>query len=82
MGTLILGAILGTIGSLVVSHFYYKRSSKDFEKELDRLRNQLDTLKNLLGDLESNTEYLISGVDTVKKITVRGTTDDPEYPYK
>ena len=79
---LIIGAILGTLGSLAVSHFYYRRSSQDFEKEVDRLRSQLSKLQELMDAVQSDTVDLLNDVAKVKKIAGRGTPDDPDYPYK
>lgn len=42
-----IGAILGTIGSLAVSYFYYKVSAKDLEKTVFDLKKEIQQLQEV-----------------------------------
>ena len=75
MFELFLGALLGTISSLIISHVYYRKSTQ----EMDVLINKLQSELQVLSAITSSTE---ESVAVVKKIVVVGTPDDPEFPYK
>ncbi len=48
----IVGAIFGTVASVVISQIYYYRSSKDLREELDTLRDELSKLGEINNQLE------------------------------
>jgi hypothetical protein len=79
---IILGAILGTITSVVIVHFYYRRSTQDLEREVDDLRKELQNLKSMSRELQDVADMIIANSEVTKKHVVAGTPDDPEYPYK
>ena len=58
MFDVILGAILGTISSLAISHLYYRRSSREMESlvknlaaELAHIRGQAEVLGSAIADV-------------------------------
>lgn len=82
MFEIILGCVIGAVTSLVISEVYYRRTSKDMKIEIDRLKNENDELKKSVGYLENTANDLKDDTEMIRKHTVRGTTDDPEFPYK
>ena len=49
---ILIGAILGTIGSLVVAHFYYGRATIDLTQQIDRLKQATVDLQRTRNELE------------------------------
>ena len=78
----ILGAILGTITSVIITHIYYRRSSQELRAEVDALRAELTKLTNISNELQGYSEEILKTSELTKKHIVQGTPDDPEYPYK
>ena len=78
----ILGAILGTITSVIITHTYYRRASQDLRAEVDALRGALTRLTDISSELQGYSEEILKTSELTKKHVVQGTTDDPEYPYK
>jgi len=79
---LIFGAILGTIGSLVITHIYYRRSSHELEKQIVVLKNEIKSLQTITEELKDATSAISTDTNVIRKHAVVGTLDDPEYPYK
>lgn len=79
---LISGAILGTIGSLLVAHIYYRISSRELDSSINNLKNEIETLKSVTQELQSASSVILSDTEIIRKHAVIGTPDDPEYPYK
>lgn len=79
---LILGAILGTIGSLAIAHLYYRRSSRELEVSIESLNSELGTLRELTTELRGTVSLVADDTAMVRKHAVVGTADDPGYPYK
>ncbi|SDX46224.1 hypothetical protein [Nitrosomonas oligotropha] len=79
---LIIGAILGTIGSLVIAHFYYQKSSCELNKSIADLKNEIESLKIITKSLNEASGLILEDTELIRKHAVIGTTDDPEYPYK
>jgi len=82
MFEIILGAILGTLTSLIIAHVYYRRSTRDLEHEVDALRKELVNLKAMSQELQEAADSILESTEVTKKHVVVGTLDDPEYPYK
>ena len=79
---LIIGAILGTIGSLVIAHFYYQKSSYELDKSIADLKSEIESLKIVTESLNEASGLILKDIELIRKHAVIGTTDDPEYPYK
>ena len=82
MFDIILGAILGTLTSLIIAHFYYRRSTQDLEREVDDLRKELANLKSTSQQLQETADSILASAELTKKHVIIGTPDDPKYPYK
>ena len=78
----ILGMVLSGILSLIIAHFYYKKASKDLRIEATNLRELNNELKGLIVKLNELDENIMEDTDKIRKIIIRGTSDDPQYPYK
>lgn len=79
---LIIGALLGTIGSLFITHIYYKKSSNDFKRLKSNLKEEIDKLEELSKDIEKASQFILSDTAVIRKYATLNTVDDPEYPYK
>ena len=79
---LIVGAILGTIGSLVITHIYYKRSSRELDQSISVIKNEMVVLQAISREIQDAASEISSDTDVILKHAVVGTTDDPAYPYK
>ena len=79
---LLIGAILGAIGSLVVTHYYYKISSRDLDKSISELKNEISQLKEITEFLSSTSNIIYEDTSTIRKHVSLGTSDDPDFPYK
>ncbi len=79
---LFIGAVLGTISSLIITHFYYRLSSRGLSKEIDRLRDKLAVLEGIMDNIEEDAVDLLNDVQRIYRVAVAGTPDDPDYPYK
>jgi hypothetical protein len=79
---LILGAILGTIGSLAIAHLYYRRSSHELEASIASLNSELEALRGLTAELRGTVLLVAGDTAMVRKHAVAGPSDDSDYPYK
>lgn len=79
---LIIGAVLGSIGSLVIAHFYYRKSSHDLEGSIVLLKREIEYLRNVTRELQDASHMISSDTEIIRKRVVLGTLEDPEYPYK
>ena len=77
-----LGCFISGFLSLFIAHLYYKKASKDLIIETSNLRILNNELKTSITALEELDEEIIQDTDIIKKIVTRGTTEDPEFPYK
>ena len=82
MWDVVLGAVLGSLVSLVLAEVYYRRSSADLRQQVselcelnEKLRESSEAVEGLLGTVGKD-------VALARKHAVIGTTDDPEFPYK
>lgn len=75
MFDLITGCVIGALASLVIAHAYYKRASRDLNIAISKLQNLADEIKH-------TSDEIYNDVNISKKHIVRGTIDDPEFPYK
>jgi hypothetical protein len=78
----IIGAIIGAAVTLIISELYYKRSSKDLNKQVVSLESKVTRLDSLIHNLEEWQKVHFDSLQTIKKHAVAGTIDDPDYPYK
>lgn len=72
---IIFGAIIGAIISLSIAELYHRRSSRELESLINKL-------KDMLKSLEEWQEYHDEILQIIRKHVARGTPDDPEFPYK
>jgi hypothetical protein len=79
---LIVGAILGTIGSLVITHIYYRKSSHELEVSITVLKSEIEVLQSITKELQEGASVISSDTEIIRRHAVAGTPDDPEYPYK
>jgi len=93
---LIVGAVLGTLSSFVISHFYYRRSSRELDGYIQSLHDELETVRSLTSELQAALSVVVNDTATlrkhssvvindtamIRKHSVEGTPDDPDYPYK
>jgi hypothetical protein len=82
MFELVFGALLGTVGSLIISHFYYRKSSQEMDALINSLQLKIEELAEIARVLEKSVSVVLDETGVIKKITVMGTPDDPNYPYK
>ena len=78
----ILGAVLGTFGSLAITHIYYRRSSRELEESIVVLKSEIKSLQSITIELQDATSAISSDTNVIRKHAVAGTSDDAEYPYK
>ncbi len=79
---LFIGAILGTVGSLAISHVYYKKSSCDLNMLILSLKCEIETLKNTSQEIEIASASIAADTRVIRQHSVIGTSDDSEFPYK
>lgn len=79
---IIFGCILGAICSTLIAHFYYRKSSRDLSAEVLKLKGEVDGLKAVSQDITESLEIVGADTEKIKDHAIRGTPDDPEYPYK
>ena len=79
---LVVGAILGTIGSLVITHIYYRKSSRDLEESIVVLKKEIEYLRSVTQELQDASSTISSDTEIIRKHAVINTLDDPAYPYK
>ena len=82
MVEIILGCIIGASFSFSISEIYYRRTSKDLKNEILHLKNENEDLKDSIRILEDMVSYLKNDTEIIRKNSVYGTPDDPQYPYK
>ena len=82
MLSVVFGAILGTIASLAIAHFYYARSTKDLKTEVSALREQLTALRIMTVELQDAASAIAEATDVTRRRVVAGTIDDPDFRYK
>lgn len=68
--------------SLLITHRYYKRATKDLEIETNRLREMNTELAENIKNLEELSVDIWENSELTKKHAVHNTIDDPEYPNK
>ncbi len=79
---LIVGAILGTIGSLVITYIFYRKASRDLDVSIVVLKTEIEDLQSITKELQEAAFVISSDTEIIRKHAVVGTSDDPEYPYK
>ena len=79
---LLLGALIGTVSSILISHFYYIRSSKEFEDLISKLNKEIITLSDLVEEVQHSSFVMFDSVEVVKKSVTENTINDSNYPYK
>ena len=79
---LLIGSIIGTITSLIISEIYFRRASNEMTKEIGNLKSANLKLEESLKYIEDITANLIEDSEIIRKHSVSGTIDDPKYPYK
>jgi gas vesicle protein len=79
---LIIGSIIGAAVTFVAAEIYFRRSSRDLNKQIENLDNRIVKLNDLVDNLENWQELHSDNLQIIKKHAVAGTVDDPEYPYK
>ena len=78
----ILGVVLSGIISLIIAYLYYKKASTDLTIETGNLRKLNEELKTLISELGELDTKIVEDTDFIRKIIVRGSSDDLNYPYK
>ena len=79
---LVIGAALGAVVSLLIAEAYHRRSSRDLNGLIGQLQEKNVKLGEMISDLEGWHELHYDDLQTIRKHSVAGTPDDPEYPYK
>jgi len=79
---LVIGAALGALVSILIAEVYHRRSSRDFNTIIGRLQEKNEKLGKMIANLEGWHELHYEDLQTIRKHSVAGTPDDPEYPYK
>ena len=79
---MIYGAVIGAIISIIIAELYHRRASRETQKEIDCLKKLSSELKESLEEVKETSFYTANVTDKVKEHIVRGTPDDPNYPYK
>ena len=79
---LVLGAAIGALVSVLIAEIYHRRSSRDLNDLIGRLQDKNEKLGEMISNLESWHELHSDDLQTIRKHSVAGTPDDPEYPYK
>lgn len=79
---LIIGAILGALASLTITHIYYRKSSIELENLINNLKIEVNSLQNITEELQNTSNINLEYSTIIKKYAIKGTVDDPEYPYK
>ncbi|MDL5055765.1 hypothetical protein QQ056_19745 [Oscillatoria laete-virens NRMC-F 0139] len=79
---IIAGFILGTLSSLLISHYYSQQASRELRHLINSIKEQNNNLKDNIKCLEKWHEVTYDDIQTIWKSSLRGTPEDPEYPYK
>ena len=79
---IILGSIIGTVVSLIIAEMYHRRSSRGLKREIDLLEQTNKKLLKTLDDVIDNQDFIAEKTEIIHNHSVRGTPDDPDYPYK
>ncbi len=78
----IIGAIIGAIISAVIAEIYHRKTSRSTEKISNEFRLNNQEFKGLLENLEEWQKVYAKYLDEIYKTSTKGTTSDPEFPYK
>lgn len=79
---IVIGAVIGTIVSLLIAEVYHRRSSRDMNELIAKLEKKNQKLGEMLTNLDEWQEQHFDDLQMIRKHSVAGTTDDPDYPYK
>lgn len=79
---LFIGMISTGFISLLIAHWYYKRATRDLVNETKKLQKLNSDLKNQIEKLQEATEIILEDGETIRRVVVKNTTYDPDYPYK
>lgn len=79
---LAIGAVIGTIVSLLIAELYHRRSSRSLNALISALAEKNAELGKTLAELQEWQEQHFDDLQMIRKHAVAGTTDDPEWPYK
>jgi hypothetical protein len=79
---LLLGAALGGVVSWIISETYHRRSSRHLRAEISTLREQDADMRETLTGLEWAVDRIERDSKKALGYAVRGTPDDPDWPYK
>ncbi len=79
---LVVGAAIGALVSLLIAEVYHRRSSRGLNDLIGRLQEKNEKLGEMISNLEGWHELHYDDLQTIRKHSVAGTPDDPEYPYK
>jgi len=77
-----LEIILGAVIAIVVAYVFYRRSTKDLEREISNLREELINLKDTTNEIKQAAKNILADSDMIRKHVTWNSADDPKYPYK
>lgn len=79
---IVIGAVIGTVVSVSIAEVYHRRSSRAMNALIARLEEKNQKLGEMLTNLDEWQEQHFDDLQMIRKHSVAGTTDDPEFPYK
>ena len=79
---MIIGAFIGAVISLVIAEVYHRRSSRSMNDQILRLEEKNIHLGKMLDNLEEWQKQHFEDLQMIRKHSVAGTPDDPNFPYK
>lgn len=89
MWEVVVGAILGTLTSIVIAEIYQRRSNRVMDRRLLQIRELHEQLDAMLQDAVYFSEKAARKADEATRqakeawlVGVRGTPEDPDFPYK
>lgn len=79
---LVLGAIIGTVTSALLAEFYQRRANRELDARIEKLQELHDNLDRQLQDAVYFAEMAADKSTEAWRASVRGTAEDPDFPYK
>ena len=77
-----MGAVIGAVVSLIVAEIYHRRASKETSEEIGKLATLNTETREMLDHALMIIAASADSTELIKRHAVKGTPDDPDYPYK
>jgi len=79
---LVVGAVIGAFVSLTIAEVYHRRASASMNRTLQEFDKRYNDLLSTVESVWEQVEAVGEKTEAARLAVVRGTAEDPAWPYK